>query len=164
MLDRKFLLGTTLIAGLSAAALVAPTVAVAQPAAAPAAAATADDEDEEEEGDVSALVITGSRIKRSEFNSSAPIQVITSEQSSLEGLVDTAEILQQSSVAAGSFQVNNQLTGFVTDGGPGANTISLRGLGATRTLVLLNGKRVGPAGTRMADQVHRPNVARSGQD
>ncbi|WGM40251.1 TonB-dependent receptor [Caulobacter sp. NIBR1757] len=147
MLDRKFLLGTTLIAGLSAAALVAPTVAMAQPAAAPAAAPAADDEDEEE-ADVSALVITGSRIKRSEFNSSAPIQVITSEQSSLEGLVDTAEILQQSSVAAGSFQVNNQLTGFVTDGGPGANTISLRGLGATRTLVLLNGKRVGPAGTR----------------
>ncbi len=149
MLDRKFLLGTTLIAGLAAAALVAPTVAVAQPAAAPAAAPAADDEDEEEEeGDVSALVITGSRIKRSEFNSSAPIQVITSEQSSLEGLVDTAEILQQSSVASGSFQVNNQLTGFVTDGGPGANTISLRGLGATRTLVLLNGKRVGPSGTR----------------
>jgi iron complex outermembrane receptor protein len=147
MLDRKFLLGTTLIAGLSAAALVAPTVAVAQPTA-PAAAPAADDEDEDEEGDVSALVITGSRIKRSEFNSSAPIQVITSEQSSLEGLVDTAEILQQSSVASGSFQVNNQLTGFVTDGGPGASTISLRGLGATRTLVLLNGKRVGPAGTR----------------
>jgi iron complex outermembrane receptor protein len=147
MLDRKFLLGTTLIAGLSAAALVAPTVAVAQTTA-PAAAPAADDEDEEEEGDVSALVITGSRIKRSEFNSSAPIQVITSEQSSLEGLVDTAEILQQSSVASGSFQVNNQLTGFVTDGGPGANTISLRGLGATRTLVLLNGKRVGPSGTR----------------
>ena len=146
MLDRKFLLGTTLIAGLAAAALVAPTVAVAQPTA-PAAAPAADDE-EEEEADVSALVITGSRIKRSEFNSSAPIQVITSEQSSLEGLVDTAEILQQSSVAAGSFQVNNQLTGFVTDGGPGANTISLRGLGATRTLVLLNGKRVGPSGTR----------------
>ena len=146
MLDRKFLLGTTLIAGLAAAALVAPTVAVAQPTA--AAAPAADDEEEEEEADVSALVITGSRIKRSEFNSSAPIQVITSEQSSLEGLVDTAEILQQSSVAAGSFQVNNQLTGFVTDGGPGANTISLRGLGATRTLVLLNGKRVGPSGTR----------------
>ncbi|HYE44472.1 MAG TPA: TonB-dependent receptor [Caulobacter sp.] len=148
MLDRKFLLGTTVIAGLAAAALVAPTVAMAQPTAPAAQAEEEEDEEEEAEGDVSALVITGSRIKRSEFNSAAPIQVITSEQSSLEGLVDTAEILQQSSVASGSFQVNNQLTGFVTDGGPGANTISLRGLGATRTLVLLNGKRVGPAGTR----------------
>ncbi|MBX3480040.1 MAG: TonB-dependent receptor [Caulobacter sp.] len=151
MLDRKFLFGTTVIAGLAAAALVAPTVASAQTAPAAqstTAATTAADDEDEDDGDVSALVITGSRIKRSEFTSSSPIQVITSEQSTLEGLVDTAEILQQSSIASGSFQVNNQLTGYVTDGGPGANTISLRGLGATRTLVLLNGKRVGPAGTR----------------
>jgi iron complex outermembrane receptor protein len=147
MLDRKFLLGTTFIAGFAATLLVGPTVAIAQTQQ-PAAATAEEDEEEEEDGSVSALVITGSRIKRSEFNSSSPVQVITSEQSTLEGLVDTAEILQQSSVASGSFQVNNQLTGFVTDGGPGANTISLRGLGATRTLVLLNGKRVGPAGTR----------------
>ena len=147
MLDRKFLLGTTFIAGFAATLLVGPTVAMAQTQQ-PAAAAAEEDEEEEEDGAVSALVITGSRIKRSEFNSSSPVQVITSEQSTLEGLVDTAEILQQSSVASGSFQVNNQLTGFVTDGGPGANTISLRGLGATRTLVLLNGRRVGPAGTR----------------
>jgi iron complex outermembrane receptor protein len=146
MLDRKFLLGTTFIAGLAASMMVGPTVAFAQT---PAPAAAADDEEEaDEDGAVSALVITGSRIKRSEFTSSSPIQVITSETSTLEGLVDTAEILQQSSIASGSFQVNNQLTGFVTDGGPGANTISLRGLGATRTLVLLNGRRVGPAGTR----------------
>ncbi len=144
MLDRKFLLGTTFIAGLAASMMVGPTVAFAQTPA-PAAA---DEEEAEDDGAVSALVITGSRIKRSEFTSSSPIQVITSETSTLEGLVNTAEILQQSSIASGSFQVNNQLTGFVTDGGPGANTISLRGLGATRTLVLLNGRRVGPAGTR----------------
>ncbi|MDP1738232.1 MAG: TonB-dependent receptor [Caulobacter sp.] len=113
----------------------------AQPTTPPAA----DDEDETE---VESLVVTGSRIKRTEFTSSAPIQVITAEQSTLEGLVDTAEILQSSSVASGSFQVNNQLTGFVTDGGPGARTLSLRGLGANRTLILLNGRRLGPAGTR----------------
>ena len=143
MLDRKLLLGTTVIAGFVAALAVAtPTVSFAQTTP---PATTADDEDDTE---VEALVVTGSRIKRSEFTSSAPIQVITAESSSLEGLIDTTEILQQSSLASGSFQVNNQLTGFVTDGGPGVNTISLRGLGATRTLVLLNGRRVGPAGTR----------------
>jgi iron complex outermembrane receptor protein len=36
----------------------------------------------------------------------------------------------------------------VTNGGTGAETLSLRGLGANRTLVLLNGRRAGPAGTR----------------
>ncbi|MBI5939937.1 MAG: TonB-dependent receptor [Caulobacterales bacterium] len=144
MLDRKILLGTTMIAGIAALAVAVPAVSFAQTTPAPATT-TADDDDDTE---VEALVVTGSRIKRSEFTSSAPIQVITAEQSTLEGLIDTAEILQGSSVASGSFQVNNQLTGFVTDGGPGARTLSLRGLGANRTLILLNGRRVGPAGTR----------------
>lgn len=143
MLDRKILLGTTMIAGVAALAVAVPSASFAQTTP-PPAATTADDDDTE----VEALVVTGSRIKRSEFTSSAPIQVITAEQSTLEGLIDTAEILQGSSVASGSFQVNNQLTGFVTDGGPGARTLSLRGLGANRTLILLNGRRVGPAGTR----------------
>ncbi|MCF8503946.1 MAG: TonB-dependent receptor [Caulobacter sp.] len=143
MLDRKLLLGTTVIAGFAAAlAIATPTVSFAQTTP---PATTADDEDDTE---VEALVVTGSRIKRSEFTSPAPIQVITAESSTLEGLVDTTEILQQSTLASGSFQVNNMLTGFVVDGGPGVNTISLRGLGATRTLVLLNGRRVGPAGVR----------------
>ena len=144
MLDRKFLMGTTVIAGLAAAIAVAtPAVSFAQTT--PPAATTATDDDDTE---VEALVVTGSRIKRSEFTSTAPIQVITAESSTLEGLVDTTEILQQSTLASGSFQVNNMLTGYVVDGGPGVNTISLRGLGANRTLVLLNGRRVGPAGVR----------------
>jgi iron complex outermembrane receptor protein len=94
------------------------------------------------------VVVTGSRIKRSEFTSPNPIQVITNEQSILRGQIDAADVLQQSSVAAGAQQINNQLTGFVADGGPGVNTLSLRGLGATRTLVMLNGRRLSPAGTR----------------
>ena len=39
-------------------------------------------------------------------------------------------------------------TAFVQAGGTGAQTLSLRGLGPNRTLVLLNGRRAGPAGTR----------------
>jgi iron complex outermembrane receptor protein len=94
------------------------------------------------------VVITGSRIARDAFTSTSPIQVITSEQSTLEGLVDTAEIIQGSSIAQGSLQFNNQFGGFVIEGGAGINSVSLRGLGAQRSLVLLNGQRPGPAGTR----------------
>lgn len=144
MLDRKLLLGSTVIAGFAAALAVAtPAVSWAQTTP-PPASSQSDDEDDDTE--VEALVVTGSRIKRSEFTSPAPVQVITAEQSSLEGLVDTTEILQQSTLASGSFQWNNQLTGFITNGGPGGNSVSLRGLGEQRTLVLLNGKRAGPAG------------------
>lgn len=102
--------------------------------------------EERDEGD--RVVVTGSRIARDAFTSTAPIQVITSEQSTLEGLVDTAEMLQGSTMASGSVQLNNQFGGFVVEGGPGINSVSLRGLGAQRSLVLLNGKRAGPAGVR----------------
>ncbi|AWM76584.1 TonB-dependent receptor plug domain-containing protein [Phenylobacterium parvum] len=129
MAFRHALLRTTVISGLAALAF------------APSALA-------QEATDVDELVVTGSRIKSSAYTSASPIQVITGETQTLQGLVDTAEVLQRSSLASGSFQVNNQLTGFVTTGGPGVNTINLRGLGSNRNLVLLNGRRVGPAGTR----------------
>src|SRR5699024_5895627 len=51
-------------------------------------------------------------------------------------------------ISGGTDQINNAYGGFVTNGGPGANTLSLRGLGATRTFLLLNGRRVAPAGSR----------------
>lgn len=94
------------------------------------------------------VVITGSRIRRSEFTSTQPVQIITSEESTLEGLVDTSEILQGATVANTAGQINNYFTGTVETGGPGVNTLSLRGLGAERTLVLINGRRAGPAGAR----------------
>jgi iron complex outermembrane receptor protein len=92
------------------------------------------------------IVITGSRIKRDEFTSAAPVQVITRERTVLEGVTDQAEAIQNTSTAAGSGQINSTFTGFVVDGGPGINTVSLRGLGAQRSLVLLNGRRLPPAG------------------
>jgi len=105
-------------------------------------------EEAEAAGDRDTVVVTGSRLRRDEFSSASPVQVINAEQATLEGLVDTGDILQQSSVAAGSVQLNNQFGGFVVQGGTGVNSISLRGLGAQRSLVLLNGRRPGPAGVR----------------
>jgi len=145
MLNRKFLLGTTVIAGLVAAAAVAsPAVSWAQTAPSTQTEPTKADDDASE---VDALIVTGSRIKRNEFTSAAPIQLITTEQSVLEGLVDTAEIIQGAPIASGSFQANSMLGGYVITGGTNANTISLRGLGAERTLVLVNGRRLPPSGS-----------------
>jgi iron complex outermembrane receptor protein len=93
------------------------------------------------------VVVTGSRIREpANFTSPDPIQVITSEQSTLRGLSDTTAILQQSTIAANATQINNNFSGFVVNGGSGVNTVNLRGLGADRTLVLIDGQRVGPAG------------------
>ncbi len=94
------------------------------------------------------IVVTGSRIAKDVFSSSSPIQVILPDQSSLAGLLSATEILQSTTAASGSFQLGDFASGFVFDGGPGANSLSLRGLGATRTLLLLNGRRLNPSGTR----------------
>jgi len=97
------------------------------------------------------IVVTGSRIRRSEFNSPDPVTIIDPQQSFRRGQIETAEIIQSSPIAAGSIQIDSVISNnFVTNGGADAQTVSLRGLGAERTLVLLNGRRAGPAGVRGA--------------
>jgi len=105
-------------------------------------------DDDDEVSQMEEVVVTGSRIRRNEFTSSSPIQIIDMDRSTLAGLIDTAEILQGSTTAGNSAQINNQFGGFVVDGGPGVNTLDLRGVGAGKTLVMLNGRRLNPAGTR----------------
>lgn len=99
-----------------------------------------DDEDEVEE-----VIVTGSRIRRNEFTSASPIQVISGQTSREIGLFNAADMLQASAQASG-LQIDNTFNSFVLDNGPGAATISFRGLDAERTLVLINGRRVAPAG------------------
>lgn len=94
------------------------------------------------------VTVTGSLISRSGFDSISPVQIISADVSTTLGQMDTASILQTSNVAAGSTQINNQFSGFVVEGGQGVQTLNFRGLGANRTLVLLDGRRPGPAGTR----------------
>ena len=96
------------------------------------------------------VVVTGSRIERSTFNSPSPVQVINREEATLAGFASTAGVLQSNAVTGGSDQITNIYGGYVVNGGPGVNTLSLRGLGPTRTLLLLNGRRVSPAGSRGA--------------
>jgi iron complex outermembrane recepter protein len=145
---RQHLLASTLFTA-TALLAAAPQVAFAQEPTAAQAEST----------EVEELVVTGSRIPKNEFNSTQPIQVLTSERAQAAGVADTVQFLQNSTIAAGSPQVNPVISSaFVTDGGPGAATISLRGLGAQRTLVLMNGRRAGPAGTRGAVSTFDLNV------
>lgn len=142
---RSRLRDSSALAGGVFAALLLAAPAFAQDAQ----PAPQDDQEAEEAAELGDVIVTGSRIPQNEFTSPSPIQVLTSERAEQRGLSDTAQLLQSSTLAAGSPQVNSTISSaFVTDGGPGSSTISLRGLGANRTLVLLNGRRAGPAGTR----------------
>ena len=103
----------------------------------------------ESDDSVEEVVVTGSRIKRSTFDSIAPLQIISGDISREVGLIDPADILQDSTMATGQ-QIDSTFQGFVLDNGPGASTLSLRGLGTGRTLLLLNGRRIGPGGVEGA--------------
>ena len=106
-------------------------------------------EGEDEATDEDKIIITGSRIRRSGFDNDEPIEIIMADDAQYQGIESVGELLRQSTLGSGSPQVTSaSSTAFVQNGGTGSNTLSLRGLGANRTLVLLNGRRAGPAGTR----------------
>ena len=108
------------------------------------------------------IIVTGSRIRRDAFTAALPVTVITAERALLAGLASTSEMLQSSALASGT-QIDNSFGGFVVSGGPGVNTFGLRSLDPGRTLVLINGRRFTPAGTRgqvsSVDLNSIPNVA-----
>jgi iron complex outermembrane recepter protein len=120
------------------------------PALAQQAAQAPADPEEEARGEqvLERIQVTGSLVRRLEIESISPVQVISADVSADLGQLETADILQQSNVAAGSTQISEQFSAFVVEGGTGVQTLSLRGLGAQRTLILLDGRRPGPAGTR----------------
>jgi iron complex outermembrane recepter protein len=88
------------------------------------------------------VVVTGSRLRRNAFSSPSPITVITTESIRQGGERDITEVLQRSTAAASTTQFNNFYSGFITPGGPGAQTVGLNSLGAGRTLFLVNGRRL----------------------
>ena len=106
-------------------------------------------QDEDADGEIDEIVVTGSRLRRDTYTSISPLQVISGDISREAGLIDATAILQDSTAAAGQ-QVDLTFSGFVLDDGPGSTSLDLRGLGASRTLILVNGRRVAPAGVEGA--------------
>ncbi|HEY6817039.1 MAG TPA: TonB-dependent receptor [Croceibacterium sp.] len=92
------------------------------------------------------IVVTGSRIVRQDYESTSPIVTIDEallEQSSTAAIESNLNKLPQFTPAktptgGGDIQPTSTNT-------PGAATISLRGLGANRNLVLIDGRRAAPS-------------------
>jgi outer membrane receptor protein involved in Fe transport len=113
--------------------------------------AMAQDADESAESTETSIIVTGSRIQRQDFEANSPFVT-----------VDKA-LLQNSSTAAVESNLN-KLPQFTpaqtpTAGGdiqptatntPGAATVSLRGIGVNRNLVLMDGRRATPSNASMA--------------
>ena len=88
--------------------------------------------------DVEEVIVTGSKIKKSVFDSSKPLQIISDAAIERTGLNNIGDILQ--SISSNDGNGLRPVT-TATNGGDGSNEISLRNLGAGRTLVLVDSKR-----------------------
>lgn len=86
------------------------------------------------------IIVTGSRIARPNLEQSSPVQVVGAEEINLQQPTSAEELLRDlPGVAPG-------INSAVNNGSNGTATFNLRNLGANRNLVLLNERRLVPAG------------------
>ena len=119
---RQRLLATTIITGAALAAF-----------AAPAFAQTASPETDT----VDEIVVTGSRIPQANLVTTSPVTQVTAEAIKVQGVTRVEDLVTQLPQA---FTSQNST---VSNGASGTATVSLRNLGSDRTLVLIDGRRMG---------------------
>jgi iron complex outermembrane recepter protein len=149
----KSTIGQSLRIALLASSCGMGMIAMSSPAMAQEAASSeakpADDKSQ-------AIVITGSRIVRKDLTANSPTVTVDRallQQSSTAAVEQQLNKLPQFVISQSSTASNNTETGLIAAGGdiqpnatntPGAATVSLRGVGANRTLVLIDGRRGTP--------------------
>ena len=123
---RKLLASSMLI---SVASVAVPTMALAQDAA---------------EQDV--IQVTGSRIQRTDTIAPSPVTNVSAEQLAIVNTVNTEDFINTLPQVVPAFDSSSN------NPGDGSATVSLRGLGTTRTLVLVDGQRfVGSSVNQVVD-------------
>ena len=93
---------------------------------------------DESADDVEEVVVTGTRLKSNGFEAVSPVAVVSADNIKKTGLVRMEDVLNQMP------QLETADTSFEPSGETGTASLDLRGLGASRTLTLLNGRRMQP--------------------
>lgn len=89
---------------------------------------------------VEEVVVTGSRIQKTNLVSASPVTQIDAEELKFQGTVRVEDMMRNLP------QVYSNQNGSQANGATGTATLNLRNLGDNRTLVLINGRRM-PAGS-----------------
>src|SRR5690348_16458377 len=84
------------------------------------------------------VVVTGSRIPRTQIEGPAPVVAITAQDIERRGFASVPELMTSLTQNLGALDNNQYTDGF----SPGAQAVDLRGLGPNHTLVLVNGRRI----------------------
>jgi len=141
----------TVLAGLATLAL------------APAAMAQETEQPSEQEvvSSVSDIVVTGSRIRRPNVEAATPVAVVDAGEIEALGSTNLIDVMSRQP-SAGLGSTASSTTNTIA--GQGLATLNLRNLGASRTLVLVNGRRhvSGSAGTSAVDinTISKTTIAR----
>jgi outer membrane receptor protein involved in Fe transport len=107
------------------------------------------------QSEVDEITVTGSRIARRDFQANSPITTVDAqrfEDSSTVAIESVINQLPQFVPAINQFDAGGYTQGAFST--PGAATVSLRGLGSNRNLVLLDGRRAMPVNASMAVSVN----------
>lgn len=118
---RNRLLSTTMIGGFAALAFAAPAMA----------------QDGGQEAQLDDVIVTGSRIPQANLVTTSPVTQVTGEDIDVAGVTRVEDLISQLPQA---FAAQNST---VANGASGTATVSLRNLGSSRTLVLIDGRRMG---------------------
>ena len=119
---RNRLLSTTMIGGFAALAFAAPAMAQ-DPAP--------------QDAELDDVIVTGSRIPQTNLVTTSPVTQVTGEDIDVAGVTRVEDLISQLPQA---FAAQNST---VANGASGTATVSLRNLGSSRTLVLIDGRRMG---------------------
>ncbi|AYG95818.1 TonB-dependent receptor [Brevundimonas naejangsanensis] len=115
-----------MIAGLAFAGLATPALSQTTPAP-----------QTDQPSQVGDIVVTGSRLRQPNLTTTSPVTQVTGEDIDVQGVTRVEDLVSQLPQA---FAAQNST---VSNGASGTATVSLRNLGSSRTLVLIDGKRMG---------------------
>lgn len=121
---KTFFKQTSALAGLAALAVAMPNVAQAQ------------DVEEDEE----VIVVTGTRIQQPDFVFANPVASADAETIQRSGVTNLTDFVQDMPALLNSFD-SEESADTANPGTQGLNLLDLRGLGTSRTLVLVDGRR-----------------------
>ncbi len=96
--------------------------------------------------EIEEVIVTGSYIKGTPIDSESPVTVLKREELAKQGAPSIVEMVRRLSASSGVDGESNQ---FQSNASEGVASVNIRGLGAARTLVLINGKRQTPISARL---------------
>ncbi|PTQ60226.1 TonB-dependent receptor-like protein [Sphingomonas aurantiaca] len=132
---RARLLASSLLLGIAGPAWAQTADTTPAEPAAPASAVAPDAAGQAEPADGDTIVVTGSRLGGESLRQASPISVVSAKEIALSGQINVESVLKDLP------QLIPSTTAASNNPGGGVATADLRGLGSTRTLVLVNNRR-----------------------